>query len=126
MPASFEAKPEAAAQRARGARSLVGHLPRIRFETEHRDHAFFLLETALDVQRLPRAALLVLREAGRELADSAQRRALDVAGLRATDVAQRQLHRAANGRVGAVAVTERHHAHIHADAFANRAVDDDD
>ena len=79
---------------------------------------------ALDRERLPRRALLVLGEAERELAGVAERRPVDLARAAAADVADDELQRAADGRVGAVALPERVDAAVHADAPAIGPVDD--
>src|SRR5207237_2964524 len=89
MPTSLKPQAETSAQRACGARGLVGDLPRTRLEPEHCDNAFLFFEAALDMQRLPGTALLPFGEAGGEFAGRSQRRALDVSGLRAADVSQR-------------------------------------
>ena len=125
MPACLESHAEAAGQRARRPRRLIRNLARSRLEPEHRHHVFILVEAALDVQRLPRTALLPFGEAGRELAWCAERRSLDIARPRAADVAQHQFQRAPDRRVRARAVAERHHAHVHLEAMPNRTVHHD-
>src|ERR1700689_45158 len=125
MPARFEPHAETTAERARRSRGLIRDLTRAGLEPEHGHDIFILAEAALDVQRRPRAALLPFGEAGRELARRAEGRALDLAGPRAADVAQHEFQRASNGCVRARAVAERHHAHVHVEAMANRTVDHD-
>ena len=85
------------------------------FAGEQRDGRRLAREAALDRERLP-FAVLGLGEAEAVLARRAQRRAVDLAGPAAADVADHQLQRAADRRVGAVALAERVDAGIHADA----------
>ena len=82
-------------------------------------------DAAVGGQRGERAALLALGEAEGELAGVAQRRAVDPAGAATADVADDELHRPADGGVGAVALPEGVDAAVHADPAGDRAVDDD-
>src|SRR5258708_1258012 len=126
MPRRFHAEPDAADQRACGARGLVGDLARPAFEAEAGDDALVRVEAALDVEWLPRAFLLELGETAGELAGRAERRALDFAWTAAADVAHDQLDRAPDRRVGAIPLAEHVDTHVHADFVANRSVDDQD
>src|SRR5262249_51392579 len=72
-------------------------------------------KTALDVERLPFAADLVLGETERVLARLAERRAVDLAGAATADVPDDELERAADRRVGAGALAERVDAVVQAD-----------
>src|SRR6266851_3772736 len=99
MPRRFCAETEAAGQRAGRARSLIGDLTRSALEAEAGNDALFLLEAALHVQRLPRAALLELGEAAGVLARRPECGALDLARTAAADVAHDQLDRTPDRRV---------------------------
>ena len=83
------------------------------------------VEAALDVQRLPRRAFLVLGEAERHLAGVALRGAIDAAGPAAADVADDELQRAPDRGVRPVALAEDVDAGVHADLPADRPVDDE-
>ncbi len=91
---------------------------------EQRDGARSRVEAALDVQRLPRRTLLVLREAERQLPRVALRGAIDAAGATAADVADHELQRAPDRAVGAVALPEHVHSRVHPDARPHGTVHD--
>src|SRR5258708_6289293 len=91
MPRAFHPQSEAAGQRARRARGLIGNLMRSALETEARHHALFFSEAALDMQRFPWAALLVFGKTAGVLAGRAEGRTFDFAGTPAPDVAHNQL-----------------------------------
>src|SRR5216684_6859968 len=95
------------------------------FAGEERDGVLAFGETALDRERLPRRAFLVLGKAERQLARAAVRGAIDLAGAPAADVADDELQRAADGEPRAVALPEHVDARVHADGAPDGPVDDD-
>src|ERR1700730_18064783 len=109
-----------------GARELMYDQPRARLQTKDGHHAVLAAKAALDVERLPRAALLPFGIAGRVLAWAAERGAFDLTGTRAANIAQREFNRAPDGCVGAVTGAEHANLHVHPEPMADRSVDDDD
>src|SRR3546814_4430375 len=81
-------------------------------------------EAALHRQRFPHWIAFVLGEAEGVLARRAEGGAVDAARNAAADVTDDELQRAADGRVGAVALAEGIAARIHADGPRYGAVDD--
>ena len=92
---------ERAGQRLGRARQLVDDAADA-LAREQRDRVLLGAVAALDVHRLP-VRVLVLGEAARELARLADRGAVDLAGPAAADVADHELERPPDRRVGAVA-----------------------
>src|SRR5690242_8494850 len=125
MPAAFHAKTDAAGQRARCARGLVSDLMGRTFELEESDDAVVAVKAAFNVQRLPWTAFFEFRITGAILGRRAERGALDFARPQAAKVAQYQLDRTANCRIGAVAMAEHIDPRVHADPPANRAIHHD-
>src|SRR5229473_4406623 len=103
-----------------GARELVDDQARSRFEGEDRHHAVLAAKAAFDVQRLPRAPLLPFWIAGGVFARAAERGAFDLARPRTADVAQRELDRAPDSRVGAIPGAQRADLHVHREPLADR------
>ena len=83
-------------------------------------------KAALDVQRLPRARLLVLGKAAGDLAGMTERRAIEPPGPGATGQGEDEPERATDRDVGARPRAERAHAGVEPDLLANRTVDDED
>src|SRR6266851_2702225 len=93
---------------------------------KNRDCRHPLLHPALDRERFPARALLVLGEAIAELAGVAEGGAVDLLRPAFADIADHQLQRAADRGVGTIALAQRVALGVHPDAAAHRAVDHDD
>ena len=83
-------------------------------------------QAALDGERLPRRALLILGETERVFARLAQGGAVHLARAAAAHVAHHELQRPPDGRIGPVPLAQRVDAGVHADRAGDRAVDDHD
>src|ERR1700730_2541108 len=92
---------------------------------EHRHRRLARLQPALDRQRLPARSLLVLGKAIGEFAGVAEGGTVDLLRPPLADIANDQLQSTADCGVGADAFAERVAFGVHADAAADRAVDDD-
>src|SRR5688572_11583733 len=79
------------------------------------NHAVLGGKASLNMKRLPRRALFPLAERHCELERRTEGRALRASGPRTTDVAQHEAKSTPDGRVRAIPLPERSHAHIHAD-----------
>src|ERR1700738_1144749 len=108
------------------ARELIDDQPRARLQTKDGHHAVLAAKAALDVERLPRAALLPFGIAGRVLAWAGERGAFDLTGPRAANIAQREFDRAPDGCVGAVTGAEHANLHVHPEPMADMFVYYDD
>ena len=105
---------------ARVVRPLVHDLVRRR-HGQHRHRRAPAGHAALGGQRHPRAVLLVLGDAERELAGMAERRAVELARDAAEHVDDEQAQRAADRGVGAAPVGERVVGGVHAEGAAGPA-----
>ena len=107
----------------RRRRAVVGDRQR-RVAADDRHDRVLAREPALDVQRLPRAARLVLGDAEAELAGVPQRRSVQPPGRAAAGQRDHQPERASDRQVRPPAGTEHAHPAVQADRLADRAADD--